>query len=133
MITLKKFQFYLLLVIYTWLGVTRTDSLPIANYNDLLLHFSGYVVLMNSCLFAYGTRLGKAAMFGLLLLYSFSIEVIQYFIPYREFSLLDLLANALGLITGQVIGLTALRLMERFRFQTRSAGDETGDNSIDID
>lgn len=130
---MKKLQFYLLLIIYTWLGVARTDSLPIPTFNDLLMHFSGYVILMNSCLFAYGTRPSKAAMFSLLLLYSFGIEVIQYFIPYRDFSLLDLVANGLGLIIGQIIGLTALRLTERYRTLTQADGKEAGDNTIDID
>ena len=122
-----------MIILYTWLGVAPTDSLFIASFNDLLLHFAGYIVLMNSCLLAYGTRAGKAQMFGLLLLYSFGIEVIQYFIPYREFSLLDLLANALGLIAGQIIGLTVLNLMERYRLQSQRSGEEAGDNTIDID
>jgi VanZ family protein len=110
-------------VIYTWLGVARTDSMVIASYNDLFMHFAGYIILMNSCLLAYGARPRKAVMFGLLLLYSFMIEVIQYFLPYREFSLLDLLANSLGLITGQILGLTAARLLERFNMQAAPAGD----------
>lgn len=130
---MKKLQFYLLLIIYTWLGVVRTDSLPVPIYNDLLIHFTGYIILMNSCLFAYGAGPGKASMFSLLLLYSFGIEVIQYFIPYRDFSLLDLLANGLGLIAGQIIGLTVLRLIERYRLQSHPAVEGTRDNSIDID
>ena len=122
---LKKPQFYLLLLIYTWLGVAPTDSMYIASYNDKLMHFTGYIILMNSCLYAYGTRPGKANMFFGLLLYSFMIEVIQYFLPYREFSLLDLLANGLGLITGQVLGLTAVRLMDRYNLQTDPDRDES--------
>ena len=120
---LKKPQFYLLLAIYTWLGVIPTDTLYIAGYNDKLLHFSGYIVLMNSCLLAYGTRPRKSVMFGLLLLYSFTIEVIQYFLPWREFSLLDLLANALGLFTGQLLGLTAVRLIHRYNSLANTPGD----------
>ena len=130
---MKKVQFHLLIILYTWLGVAPTDSIFIASFNDLLLHFAGYIILMNSCIFAYGTKVGKAAMFGLLLLYSFGIEIIQYFIPYREFSLVDLLANALGLIVGQIIGLTVLRLSERYSFQSNTVGDEARDNTIDID
>jgi len=53
-------------------------------------------------------------MFILLFLYSFFIEIIQYFIPYRDFSLLDLAANGLGLFTGQIVGLTVLRLIDKF-------------------
>ena len=130
---MKKVQFHLLIILYTWLGVAPTDSIFIASFNDLLLHFAGYIILMNSCIFAYGTKVGKAAMFGLLLLYSFGIEIIQYFIPYREFSLVDLLANALGLIVGQIVGLTVLRLSERYSFQSNTVGDEARDNTIDID
>ena len=123
--TLKKPQFYLLLGIYTWLGVAPADTTILGSYNDKLMHYIGYIILMNSCLFAYGTRPRKAVMFGMLLLYSFMIEVIQYFLPYREFSLLDLLANGLGLITGQVLGLTAVRLMDRYNLQTDPDRDES--------
>lgn len=122
---LKKPQFYLLLLIYTWLGVAPTESIYIASYNDKLMHFTGYIILMNSCLFAYGTRPGKAVMFFSLLLYSFMIEVIQYFLPYREFSLLDLLANGLGLVIGQVFGLTVARLMEKYNLQTDLPQDKS--------
>ena len=120
---LKKSQFFVLLAIYTWLGIIPTDTLYIAGYNDKLLHFTGYIVLMNSCLLAYGTQPRRSAMFSLLLLYSFSIELIQYFLPWREFSLLDLLANALGLFTGQILGLTAVRLMHRFNSLANTPGD----------
>ena len=122
--TLKKPQFYLLLGIYTWLGVAPADTTILGSYNDKLMHYIGYIILMNSCLFAYGTRPRKAVMFGMLLLYSFMIEVIQYFLPYREFSLLDLLANGLGLITGQVLGLSAARLSEIYHGQSPAELDD---------
>lgn len=111
---MKKVQFYLLLVIYTWLAVVNMDDTYISSFSDLFTHFSAYIVLMNSCLIAYGTKPGKVIMFILLFLYSLIIEIVQYFIPYRDFSLLDLLANGLGLITGLIVGLTVLRLVDRF-------------------
>ena len=121
---LKKPQFYLLLGIYTWLGVAPADTTILGSYNDKLMHFTGYVILMNSCLFAYGTQPRKAVMFSMLLLYSFMIEVIQYFLPYRDFSLLDLLANGLGLITGQVLGLSAARLLKIYHEQPAPVPDD---------
>ena len=35
--------------------------------------------------------------------YSFAIECIQYFIPNRQFELLDMLANLLGMVLGVIL------------------------------
>lgn len=110
-----KLQFYLMLIVYTYLGLSRQDGTYFASYNDLLMHFSGYVVLINSCLLAFGNKADKVSMVLSLFAYSLMIEIIQYFLPYRDFSVLDLLANGLGLFVGQIFGLTIISLLIRFK------------------
>ena len=108
-----KPQFYFLIVLYTYMSLSKPGADLASPYNDLFLHFIGYAILINSGLLAFGTKSKKINMFIYLFSYSFAIELIQHFIPYREFSLLDLMANALGLFVGLIIGLTILRLLHR--------------------
>lgn len=108
-----KPQFYFLIVFYTYMSLSKPGADLVSTYNDLFLHFIGYAILINSSLIAFGIKSKKINMFIYLFSYSFVIELIQHFIPYREFSLLDLMANALGLFVGLIIGLTILRLLHR--------------------
>lgn len=95
-------QFYILLVIYTYLGLTPhpEDSIPI--FNDLLMHFVGYSVAAVSISFARPIwQLWKRA--GFLIIYSIAIEIAQHFNPPRTFSGMDIVANASGVFLGLII------------------------------
>jgi VanZ family protein len=88
-----------MLVIYTVLGLTRSTGTFVPSYNDLVMHFCGYVVAGISISFAWP----KASYWqrGLFLLcYSIAIEIGQHFLPPRTFSLLDILANFSGILVG---------------------------------
>lgn len=98
---MKKIQFYTILIIFTYLGLTNNASELTEAVNDLILHFAGYVVLIISALLIYDKYHVK--IFILLFIYSVMIEIIQYFLPYRTFSGLDILANLTGLITGTIL------------------------------
>lgn len=94
------FQFGILLIIYTYLGLTPApeNTVPII-YNDLFMHFGGYVVA------AFSTRLllPHSRTFHLalgLIAYSIAIEIAQHFNPPRTFSWLDIVANSAGVFTG---------------------------------
>jgi VanZ family protein len=106
----KLFQilFILCLLSIEYLSTTTiltTTSIPVVeNSWDKLNHFAAFFVLY--ILFNYGykifTTLGKVT---LLFLFALQIEIVQYFIPNRYFSLLDLLVNGAGvLIAIAVIG-----------------------------
>lgn len=111
---IRKTQFYGLLVVYMVLATARPGSAMSVGYNDLVVHFVGYIVLYSSCLLAYGPGKNKVGMMLLLFAYSFLIELVQYTIPYRSFSMLDLLVNALGLGTGLITDVLGRQLLSRY-------------------
>jgi VanZ family protein len=92
-------QFTVMLVIYTVLGLTRNTAEMVPAYNDLVMHFTGYVIAGISISFAWPrTNYWQRALF--LLMYSIAIEIGQHFLPPRTFSWLDILANLSGVIVG---------------------------------
>ena len=95
-------QFFIMLVIYTFLGLTRNTGEMVPAYNDLAMHFTGYVVAGISISFAWPrSAYWQRALF--LLGYSIAIEVGQHFLPPRTFSLLDILANFSGIVAGLLL------------------------------
>lgn len=86
-----------MLVIILFLATTR-QSIPVAeDINDKANHLLAFGALALLGDFAF-----PASKFGLkkflwLLGYGVLIEFIQYFLPYREASLLDVMADATGL------------------------------------
>lgn len=102
-------QFYILLVIYTYLGLTPHPENSIPVFNDLIMHFAGYTVAAISINFARPFwPMWQQAL--LLISYSVAIEIAQHFNPPRTFSLADILANA----TGVVLGLALIFLSKRY-------------------
>jgi len=88
----------LALVVITLLSMAPLDSLPPVSVNDKLAHalaFYGLALLTDFSFRSRGLDLNKALP---LLGYGLLIEIVQYFIPYRDFSLLDLGADLLGLV-----------------------------------
>lgn len=95
-------QFLVLLVLYTFLGLASAPQETVGNYNDKLMHFVGYLVGGLSISMAWPRSLWwHRALF--LLAYSTGIECLQYFLPTRSFSILDIVANSLGLLLGLAI------------------------------
>lgn len=95
-------QFLILLALYTLLGLASAPQETVGDYNDKLMHFTGYLVAGVSISMAWPRSLWwQRALF--LLTYSTAIECIQYFLPTRSFSLLDIVANTAGLVLGLMI------------------------------
>ena len=93
-------MFFGLIGIYLILGVIPLSGELTANNKDLLFHGMAYCLLMTIAILAF-QQIGRP--FKLLLglfAYSMIIEFIQHFLPYRSFSVLDLLANGVGLVLG---------------------------------
>jgi VanZ family protein len=102
-------QFLLMLALYTLLGLTRNTGDMVPAYNDLVMHFSGYVVAGISISFAWPrSAYWQRGLF--LLCYSIAIEIGQHFLPPRTFSLLDILANLSGIILGLLLFMLAKKL-----------------------
>ena len=72
---------------------------------DKVMHFFTYGIHVFLCLVALSNKILLLKLFHYLLALVFSVfygifnEIYQYFIPEREFSLGDILANNLGVIT----------------------------------
>ncbi|WP_020676094.1 VanZ family protein [Geopsychrobacter electrodiphilus] len=94
------FQFWGFLLFCSYLGLIPSLPQALEGYSDKALHSLGYLALFLSCSLAYHQRFSWKLIFAALLGYSVMIEVIQHFIPHRQFSLLDILANAFGLTLG---------------------------------
>ena len=84
--------------------------------NDKLAHFFGYFILMMLLDFAYLS--GRHLIFKICVIVSYSvvIEVVQNFIPGREMSLYDGLANVLGVMSFVCL----LPYIQKFQLYRRS-------------
>jgi len=105
---LKQLQFWALLLASLALSLIPQPPGVFELASDKLWHALAYLVLYISCRFAYHRQTTHITRFALLLGFSLLIEVLQYFVPNREFSLLDVVANAAGLAIGVII----MRLFE---------------------
>jgi VanZ family protein len=102
------------LMIITILAVIPLDYPEVAGVNDKFTHVAAFYVLSLLVDFSFPeTRLNAPKTLPLLF-YGVCIEWIQYYIPYREFSLGDILADAVG-ITAYAILFPALKYVPPFR------------------
>ena len=101
--------FIICLVAIEYLATTTMHIKPIENSWDKANHFVAFFVLfvlLKSSHFNIKTVL----VVVLLLLFGIQIEVVQYFIPMREFSTLDIIADGIGIFMGIVF----LKLVTRY-------------------
>jgi VanZ family protein len=89
-------QFVLLLALATYLSLSTSSGVVSVNIWDKALHFIGWAGLYGSLQLASLFRANIFAAAASLLLYSFVIEIAQSYMG-RTFSLLDLLANGVGI------------------------------------
>ena len=82
----------------TYLAIARLDYPAMRSINDKVSHFLAFYVLALLADFSFPKK--SFGLFKLvpLLTYGIGIEVIQYHLPFRMFSLFDLAADTLGLI-----------------------------------
>ena len=106
---LGNIQFWLFLTFCSYLSLTPAPPNVILSFSDKFLHTVGYMALYLSCSVAYPLASLTIRKLTLLLGYSIMIEVFQHFIPNRGFSLLDILANASGLVLGLIIVVSLTR------------------------
>jgi VanZ family protein len=81
------------------------DRLPPYLPNDKLLHLVSYAVLALPVAMAASSSQQVVAGAVILLGAGLAIEFVQHFIPGRSFCTRDLLANAVGVVIGTVLGL----------------------------
>jgi VanZ family protein len=93
-----------------YVAFSQTEPSVIENLNDKLKHIGAFVVLSFLTDFAFPRSPFELRKMAALLLLGVFIEVVQYFLPYREASGLDVLADVAG-IAGYVL---ARPLLQRF-------------------
>ncbi len=95
--------YYIIYVlIITYYSLTPEENIISENIWDKALHFFTYLFLVILIKNVH-TRLSYLTCVLICCNYSFIIECIQYFIPDRSFSILDMLANLLGTVMGAII------------------------------
>lgn len=96
MIKLSQISFFICLLSIEYLATTTVSIALVENSWDKANHFIAFFVLY--LLFDFGfkifTTLGKVS---LLMLFAVQIEIVQHFIPNRYFSLLDVVADGVGI------------------------------------
>lgn len=103
---MKKFRyqilFYLNLAVIEYLALTPQPIEIIESFWDKQNHFVAFFVLYILLGLAYKqfSILKKTAV---LFFIAFQIEIVQYCIPGRFFSLLDIVADGVGVVIGMIV------------------------------
>ncbi|MDH5190085.1 MAG: VanZ family protein [Gammaproteobacteria bacterium] len=99
LVSLSRIGLIVCLVIVTALTVLPLQEFPPAeNINDKVSHLLAFLALAMVADYSF-PKSGFIIPKGLpLLAYGIGIEIVQSFIPYRSFSVLDMVADAAGLL-----------------------------------
>lgn len=87
-----------LMLLGIWVATKKLEFPPEVNINDKLIHivvFFGFAVLVDLASSRKPFWLWKGLP---LLVYGVGIEVMQYFMPFRSFSIMDMVADLAGIL-----------------------------------
>ena len=85
------------LAIVTYLATTAFEFTVVSSIYDKINHFVSFFVLALLLDFSFPNFNFNRFKIILLITYGFSLEMIQHFLPHRMFSLLDVVADIVGL------------------------------------
>ena len=102
-ILLFRLSLIIALILITYLTTTATDYSIAHKISDKLSHTLAFIGLSLLADFSFPVSKFGWQKICPLFFYGIMIECIQYFLPYRSFSLLDMLADALGIATYVII------------------------------
>jgi VanZ family protein len=109
----------LAVLVATYIATAPLMFPPLADINDKVLHGLAFFVLAFLLDFSFPrSEFGFSKAFALLL-YGIGIEVVQYFLPFRSFSALDVGADGIG-IAAYYFSLPALRRLPLLRLRWKS-------------
>jgi len=97
-----KYLFYICIIVIEYLATTTQEIEVIQDSWDKANHFVAFFSLYFLLSFGY-LRFSVLKKIILLLIFAIQIEVVQYFIPGRDFSLLDIFADMIGMGIGYII------------------------------
>ena len=98
--------FFVFLIAIEYLALTSLQIKLIENSWDKANHFFAFSSLYATLHFGF-SRLNLGAKVAILLAYGIQIEIMQSFVPNRYFSLLDIVADGIGI----VFGILAVRIL----------------------
>lgn len=90
--------FWLLWLAATAVMLLPANDLPTVNIWDKAEHATTFAVLMAAAWFAYQHRFAVKKLAVWLVCYGITIECIQHFVPTRSFSVLDMVADSVGVL-----------------------------------
>jgi len=109
----RKFYFYLLCSIFWFIIIiylmifykSTTTNITTFPYSDKIIHFILFFVQSTLITKTYIARNFKSdklmpKIIFYFLIFCFSVELIQIYLPYRSFELLDLTSNLIGSLSG---------------------------------
>lgn len=108
----RKFYFYFLcsiiwfiIIIYLLVFYKNNSNIISFPYSDKIIHFILFFVQSTFITKTYIARNFKSdklmpKIIFYFLIFCFSVELIQIYIPYRSFELLDLTSNLIGSLSG---------------------------------
>ena len=133
-IILLKFFNVAIILLILYFSIINTNIIPIEEENlpnDKILHLGAYLILSMSTVLARweiidskkGNNLSKnkeifqkySIVIIICLIYGIIIEIIQFIVPSRNFDLLDIITNGIGIFAGILIHFVAQKLLERNR------------------
>lgn len=112
-LVLARVAFALALIGSCILAFTPADRYLQQQMNDKLLHFSAFVVLALMARAAFPLAPALILAFCMSFFGAF-IEVVQSYLPYRQFSWLDLLADMAGVMFYFILFEWTMRLPRKF-------------------
>ncbi len=81
---------------------------------DKLEHVAGYATLAGYAAMLFGTRRAQASAACGLLVLGLALEGVQGWLPWRSADVLDVAANAFGVLLGSLLAMTpASRILQR--------------------
>ena len=97
-ILLFRLSLFVALILCTYLTTTSTDYSLAHKISDKLSHALAFLGLSLLADFSFPVSKFSWQKICPLFFYGIMIECIQYFLPYRSFSLLDIFADTLGIV-----------------------------------
>jgi VanZ family protein len=98
---ISQIIFLISIVAIEYLATTSLEIKPLENSWDKANHFIAFFTLYVTLSLGY-PKLEVVKKVALLLAFGLQIEIVQYFLPNREFSLLDVVADGVGIVLGIV-------------------------------
>ena len=109
-----KFAFFACLIVIEFLATTSREVAINWLFWDKINHAFAFFVLFILANFAFGIR--KIWIIFWLIIFGLQIEIVQSFLPNREFSFLDIVADFIGIC----IGFFATKIYEFWRKNGKS-------------